>query len=66
MWAATEEDRQVVIKRLVIAALPAIAQRHACDSDWLLRQLARAGYTAPHAQGSGFEPVRRPRPGTGR
>ncbi|MFJ5116483.1 hypothetical protein [Kitasatospora sp. NPDC088548] len=59
-WATTERDRQYMLRRLVVAALPAVAQRHAsgvsvatlgimygCDSDWLHQQLVQAGHVDP-------------------
>lgn len=56
MWATTEQDWQAMLRTLVIAALPAIAQRHksgvsvrrlaivyGCDPHWLHNQLIKAG-----------------------
>ncbi|WP_406097062.1 hypothetical protein [Kitasatospora purpeofusca] len=57
MWATTEQDRQAMIRTLVIAALPAIARRYesgvgmrvigtmyGCDPDWLRDQMLKAGH----------------------
>ncbi|MER7705087.1 hypothetical protein ABTX81_19610 [Kitasatospora sp. NPDC097605] len=57
MWASTPPDRQAMIKALVLAALPAVAERYAagvgvrrlatvygCDAKWLQDQMLKAGY----------------------
>ncbi len=57
MWARNEQERQDMITELVIAALPAIAQRHEsgisvrriatvykCDPRWLRTQMIKARY----------------------
>ncbi|WP_043475207.1 hypothetical protein [Kitasatospora sp. MBT66] len=57
MWANTAQDRQAMIRTLVIAALPAIAHRYAsgvgvrvlgtmygCDPNWLRDLMLKSGY----------------------
>ncbi|MFJ2809112.1 hypothetical protein [Kitasatospora sp. NPDC087271] len=71
MWATTEQDRQAMLKALVIAALPAIALRYAsgvgvrrlatvygCDSNWLQAQMIKAGYRVrPFEEATGLRPA---------
>lgn len=60
MRATTERDRQAMIRKLVIAALPAIARRYesgvgmrvigtmyGCDPDWLRDPMLKAGRRCP-------------------
>ncbi|MFE6053957.1 hypothetical protein ACFQ6N_24665 [Kitasatospora sp. NPDC056446] len=71
MWAGTEQDRQAMFKTLVIAALPAIAQRYesgvgirrlgtvyGCEPRWLRDQMLKAGYRVrPLEEAIGLRPA---------
>ncbi|MFF2951389.1 hypothetical protein ACFVVU_08590 [Kitasatospora sp. NPDC057965] len=71
MWASTPPDRQAMIKALVIAALPAIAQRYDsgigvrriatvydCDPKWLRDQMLKAGHhVGPLEEATGLRPA---------
>lgn len=71
MWANTRQDRQAMLRALVIAALPAIAHRHAtgigirvlgtmygCDPKWLRDQILKAGHPVrPIEEATAMRPI---------
>ncbi|MFF7458241.1 hypothetical protein [Kitasatospora sp. NPDC008115] len=71
MWATTAQDHQYMLRTLVIAALPAVAERFAsgvgvrrlatvydCDPGWLRDQLLRAGHhVGPLDEAAGLRPA---------
>ncbi|MFG3053842.1 hypothetical protein ACGFZP_23215 [Kitasatospora sp. NPDC048239] len=71
MWANTEPDRQAMLKKPVIAALPAIARRYesgvgmriigtmyGCDPNWLRDQMLKADHRVrPLDEATGMRPT---------